>query len=68
MQKCNECERKFPEHLIQPLFAKGTYTPMCPICALRITNEIHGINRKEFHGTMANQYLKEAKRHVQKNV
>ena len=61
---CQECKRSFSDELIQPLYYKGTYTPMCPLCALAITNKIHGMNRKKFAGTMANELLEQAKEEV----
>ncbi len=64
LKQCPQCKKKFPEHLIDRLFVStpdgSDYRDSCPICALRIGNEIHGINRKEFTGTTAQQYLEEA--------
>ena len=45
------------------MFINGKYTkPICPICALALRNKIHGLNDKEFVGTMANEYLREARK------
>ena len=63
--QCPQCEKDLPEHLLQPLMVNGAHTePMCPICALGIINKTHGINRKEFAGTQAQEMLREAKKHV----
>jgi hypothetical protein len=33
------------------------YINCCPICALRITNEVHGTNRQNFNGEIAQANL-----------
>lgn len=58
---CSQCKRVFPKRLLHPLLlGKEVITKCCPICALRITNKYHGINRKSFTGTQAQEYLEEA--------
>jgi len=44
MNYCEICGREFPGHLLAPLVVsgKGTQT-VCPICALRQRNLIHGL-------------------------
>ena len=60
--KCTRCDKTFPDHLMQSLFTSGKgYESMCPICALAQMNEVHGMNRTEFSGEMANQLLYEAR-------
>lgn len=65
MIKCEDCKRKFPDHLISPLTigrdGASTSKYCCPICALKLTNEIHGINETEFQGEIAQSMLVEAK-------
>ena len=54
---CCRCGIK-PENplAIQPFFAGGQYFPMCPICALRTRNEMHGLPPDTpFQGEMAQQ-------------
>lgn len=62
---CNECDRKFPAHLIQPLVS-NTYTILlCPLCALRIRNVAHGLPiDTPFNGEMANQLWQEANKWI----
>lgn len=67
MSKCGACDEKFPSRLLSPLVTpKGVTSPICPICALSITNEIHGIDRTEFTGTMAQEMLEEAQEIMRK--
>lgn len=59
--KCKECNRGFPVHLINPMCINGEYISVCPICALKIRNKIHGLPEDEpFTGTIANQLYEEA--------
>lgn len=60
MIKCQRCKIKFPDDLIQPLFSNLGNILCCPICALEITDTIHGINRTKFDGDNANILLKKA--------
>jgi hypothetical protein len=61
MEKCINCNIKFPDHLIQPLFHNGDYSPMCPICALQKINDLHGLPANTpFHGEMAQASYEEA--------
>jgi hypothetical protein len=73
VKKCNKCEQKFPDHLVQPMTISDPENPelcyllVCPICALAITNEVHGINRTGFSpGTRAQEMLQEARRFLKK--
>ena len=63
MTKCNECNRKFPDGLVSNML---TYRYVCPICGLKISNEIHGINRTDFDGPIAQQMLFDAREFVSK--
>lgn len=53
--RCAECQWKYPEIILSPLFVGNVgYTrQVCGICALKLMNEIHGINRSSFTGSMA---------------
>lgn len=59
--RCAYCKRVYPEELLNPMFLTlkimggevGLTDPVCGICALDITNEIHGDNRTEFRGADA---------------
>jgi hypothetical protein len=61
MPRCTECEWDYPEHLLNIITGgiqlDGLY---CPICALALTNRIHGINRTKFSGPRAEALRQEA--------
>lgn len=48
---CQNCQRDFPEHLIQPLeygiLGRGPIATktVCPLCAYKIINRVHGLPR-----------------------
>lgn len=66
--KCNVCTHNFPDHLIQPLVSTQGTQAMCPICALKARNKMHGLPEKTpFHGEIAKRYHKEAVQHLRKN-
>ena len=72
--ECRECKKDFPEHLIQPLHVSnhpdiedGHYL-MCPLCALKIRNDIHGLPKDTpFTGTIAHQHWEEATKYAREN-
>lgn len=52
--RCAHCLWKYPDTMLSPMFVLGGYTRhICGICALEITNAIHGIKRGNFQGEMA---------------
>jgi len=54
---CSECRLPYPEHLLQPLMHGGHLTKeVCGICALDLTNEIHGTMLRRFAGPIAEEY------------
>lgn len=61
---CEKCGIKFPKALIQTMFSTQGNWDVCAICALKIRNEIHGLNDKKFAGEMANRLLKATKRYL----
>ena len=65
IQICERCEKGFPDHLFDSMFFEGGYITVCPICALAISNEAHGMTRTEFNGTMANEMLTEARAYAE---
>lgn len=67
MTKCQRCGIKFPDELIHPLLSRLGHRMCCPICALEITNTIHGISRKKFDGENANILLKKALKFKEKS-
>ena len=66
MTECNECDRKFPDELVQPMFTSKGNTLCCPICALEIRNKIHGLNDTKFQGEMANELLEETRKFLKR--
>ena len=53
MRRCEQCKKKYPAHLFS--------TPVCPICALRNRNAIHGLPENEpFQGEIAASMYDEA--------
>ncbi len=66
-KECTKCKRKFPDHLIQPyISSRRAPQEVCPICALALSNEQHGLNRTEFSGKIANHLLDEARAFIAK--
>ena len=54
MKQCNKCKWNYPDHLLHPIVDNnGPSAPVGGICALQITNEVHGINRRRFDGELA---------------
>ncbi len=64
-KNCPLCTIDFPDHLIQVMFTSEGNMEVCPICALDIQNTLHGIERTEFSGEMANQMLFEARAYLE---
>lgn len=67
---CTQCHYQFPDHLVAEMcVAKDgvpTYARVCAICALRLTNKLHGTDRTDFApGSKAQQMLVEARRIVE---
>ena len=62
--KCTECEIDYPSELVQPMMISTTdgvcYADVCGICALEISNQVHGIHRKRFTGKAAERLRKAA--------
>lgn len=62
--KCEECQIKYPEDLLYPFLVirdkETNSTLMCGICALKASNRIHGANRREFNGPIAEKVRKAA--------
>lgn len=61
MQKCTECKIEYPYGYTFPMFtSEGHQMSVCGICALEISNKIHGINRKKFDGELAEEARQKA--------
>lgn len=50
---CTRCRLPYPAELVTATCVNGAYVNVCGICALDISNELHGDNRTEFHGEIA---------------
>jgi hypothetical protein len=58
---CDKCKLPYPDNLVATVMIGGTYLkPVCGICALEITNEYHGVERKEFTGEVAEKMRRDA--------
>lgn len=66
MDDCTECDREFPDHLLNPLFTgRGTFY-MCPLCALKTRNRMHNLPSDTlFQGEVANDMWIEANEFIQ---
>ena len=65
MKPCGECGLEFPEEILSQMCVNGGYTePICGICALKISNEIHDrcLPRSKFDGPLAEHWRQEALR------
>ncbi|KKL23653.1 hypothetical protein LCGC14_2423240 [marine sediment metagenome] len=60
-ERCEICDRNFPDHLISQMVLLGGRPDVCPLCALEAMNQVHGMIRTEFGGEMANEMLYEAR-------
>jgi hypothetical protein len=54
---CSRCKLPYPDELITPMFVvvgkESGYLNVCGICALEVSNNLHGTNRKSFSGEQA---------------
>lgn len=60
MEKCTVCKIKYPSEILSPAFGLETKGVICGICALQLSNELHGDNRIEFNGETAEDFRLEA--------
>ena len=61
MEICTECRVVYPAHLLSPFIACGKESkPVCGICALRLSNTLHGFKRRRFQGEIAEEMRQEA--------
>jgi len=52
---CTMCLWNYPEGLVNPLITPVASVDLCGICALELSNELHGIRRKQFDGPKAEE-------------
>jgi hypothetical protein len=58
LKRCGKCKTNYPPELLSQMHiavpgTAGYTAPVCGICALDITNEVHGVIRSRFTGTIA---------------
>jgi hypothetical protein len=54
MPKCPGCLVSYPARYLNAMFVSKGYTPpICGVCALALTNQIHGSSIETFTGEMA---------------
>jgi hypothetical protein len=53
MTACTRCLTSYPNKLVTQMFVNGRYTMVCGVCALIISNEVHGTRRRKFDGEQA---------------
>ncbi len=65
MNKCSECKIKYPDDvMLSPMLtSEGSTREVCGVCALEISNKIHGVEQNEFTGEMAEQARQDALAH-----
>lgn len=55
-----ECGRTELDDLVASMCVNGKYISACPLCALRIRNEIHGMGTEPFQGEIAREMFLKA--------
>jgi len=69
MTNCAECKWTYPaDTYVSQMMVMGNYTkPICSICALEMSNRLHGIPRTKFLGEMAEEMRQKAIRWRENN-
>jgi hypothetical protein len=60
MVTCTRCVTSYPDELVTQMFVNGGYTMVCGVCALEVSNAVHGTNRRKFRGAQAEQLRQDA--------
>lgn len=64
MKTCTECDWSYPDDLVQPMCIHTSefsgYVDVCAICGLKISNDVHGMDRKAFNGEIAESLRQQA--------
>jgi hypothetical protein len=67
MKTCPNCHNTFPARLLAPLITNEGAFELCPICALKVRNALHGLPEDTpFQGEIAQQMYEEALAYVKK--
>ena len=60
-KKCKNCKIEYPSEILSPLMTSDDSSgSVCGICALVLSNQALGINRKKFQGETAEDFRQEA--------
>jgi len=61
---CSRCKLPYPAELVVPMFVNtggsSGYLHVCGICALEVSNNLHGENRTKFDGEQAEDKRQDA--------
>ncbi len=57
---CTQCNRPEMDDFVDSMFVNGGYLAVCPLCALKIMNEIRGLGTEPFRGEIARQRFEDA--------
>lgn len=60
MTRCSQCKIDYPSYMVQLMKSSLGSFMVCGVCALDISNQIHGTQRATFDGEVAEQMRKEA--------
>lgn len=60
LEKCTNCHFSYPSEILAPAFGLGTSGSICGVCALELSNKLHGDNRTAFNGEIAEDFRLEA--------
>jgi hypothetical protein len=67
MKTCPNCHNTFPSRLFAPMMTSAGAVTLCPICALEVRNELHGLPEDTpFQGEVARAMYEEALTYVKK--
>lgn len=55
MTRCSRCRWNYPDELVTTFVSSFGNAEVCGICALALSNQLHGDNRKKFHGQLAEE-------------
>lgn len=54
---CARCSVPYPDWYLHRFIGSLVTGDVCGVCALEITNAVHGVKRRSFRGEMANEAL-----------
>jgi hypothetical protein len=67
MKNCPSCHNTFPSRLFAPMVTSAGTVVLCPICTLKVRNELHGLPEDTpFEGEIAQQIYEEALTYVKR--